>query len=334
MSSPLFLQLYRTLSRVFNRVSDGLILELDAANTSSYTGANGSVTDGSTFTNLGSGVNSNFQLENNTGNLVAYIESTPKYISAKPYDVGYLVSGNTDGNKITGYNVDYIVQSVRDMTSAVSMNNDIYQAESRTIEWWGRVTAPPGDASYIAPGAVGTFTYNDYNITDNTRSFLYSGSYRNSGGLQLINNGDDTFNIRWEWDDSPNLDNPQADTFSATTPIALNTWSQIVTVLSPAPPGSADPDFFTCDYYINGQYAGSTQSDDVNGISGTQIWYIGRSGRAYANNNADPAHNTYFSGLTRCDTSIFRQYNRALTANEIRQNYNAERTKFRIVNPT
>lgn len=323
MSSPLFLQLYRTLRRGFNRVSDGLILELDAANTSSYTGANGSVTDGSTFTNLGSGVNSNFTFENNSGNLVAYIESTPKYISAKPYDAGYPSTSAQFNYQPVG---EFIVQSTRSDAAEISMSDTPgtgFRNASRTVEWWGRITARPGDSSYVA----NTNAYQNGGVGSST---LFGGSRGTSGVLRLFDNGDDTCALGWSWDDSST--GPSNPVRLSTANVSLNTWSQIVVVLEPADLGAADEDEHKCTYYINGEAAGTIINDEVFGTIENQWWYIGRDGRGVLANDATNTTQVYYPGYTHCDTSIFRQYNRALTANEIRQNYNAERSKFRIVN--
>lgn len=310
MASPLFIQHYRTFSPIPKRISDGLILELNVANTSSYTGANGSVTDGSTFVNLGSGVSSNFRFENNSGTLTAYIESQPKYISMKYYDVGY-ANTLTDLNYVYG---DYIYLPNFTNTPTVSMNvaaGTGYNTASRTVECWARITAPPqSSATTDSPYGAG--------------SVLFGGSSGTSGVLRLFDNGNDTCNLCWTWDDSAAAGTNTL--YHANEIISLNTWNQIVVVLEPPDAGPASS-AYKCAYYINGVSAGNIVSDDEIGLTTLQTWYIGRGGRAF---QPSPTNGFRYSQFVNCDVSIFRQYNRALTANEIKQNYNAERSKFRL----
>ena len=94
--------------------------------------------------------------------------------------------------------------------------------------------------------------------------------------------------------------------------IVRDTWNQLVAIWKA--PGSA--------LYINGQLSSqnSTALADLSAAATDDFWYIGR------NTAAGGADGNYFTG-NQAQTKI---YNRALTATEIQQNFNATRSRYSI----
>jgi hypothetical protein len=94
--------------------------------------------------------------------------------------------------------------------------------------------------------------------------------------------------------------------------IVRDTWNQLVAIWKA--PGSA--------LYINGQLSSqnSTALADLSAAATDDFWYIGR------NTAAGGAEGNYFTG-NQAQTKI---YNRALTATEIAQNFNATRSRYGI----
>ena len=94
--------------------------------------------------------------------------------------------------------------------------------------------------------------------------------------------------------------------------ITRDTWHQLVAVWKN--PGSA--------LYINGQLVSqnNTALADLNATATDDLWYIGR------NTAAGGSNGNFFTG-NQASTKI---YNRALTAAEIQQNFNATRGRFGI----
>ena len=94
--------------------------------------------------------------------------------------------------------------------------------------------------------------------------------------------------------------------------ITRDTWHQLVAVWKN--PGSA--------LYINGQLVSqnTTALADLNATATDDLWYIGR------NTAAGGSNGNFFTG-NQASTKI---YNRALTAAEVQQNFNATRGRFGI----
>ena len=96
----------------------------------------------------------------------------------------------------------------------------------------------------------------------------------------------------------------------STRKISANEWVQFVQI---GIPYSGIRGSFR--YYTNGNLdKGTTNSSDTNGYSIPNTMYIGYDAR--------------YGKYNQMDITLLRRYNRALTANEVKQNYNATKSRF------
>lgn len=231
----------------------------------------------------------------------------PRYLSLRYFD---------DGNSSNPALVDYISVApnspsvlIMDLGAGTGFN-----VASRTIECWTRIVAPPGHPT--------TTNYTRVENGVNT-SVLYGGLHNINGVLKLFDNQDNTCNICWSWDDSSTT-----SAFHATKSITLNTWTQIVTVLEPSVDGP-NATTYRCTYYVNGVPAGSIVNNDAAlDVSGyQQDWRIGSSKRT----TEQPSGSGLRYALhTHCDIAMFKQYDFALTSEQVARNYINTKDKFAV----
>lgn len=236
-------------------VTNGLVLNLDAANTKSYPRS------GATWRDL-SGNSNNGTLTNG-----------PTFNSANG---GSIVFDGVDDQVLPpGQNFNYspgVLGSI-------------------SLEVWVYPTGP--FTSYVAEPP-----------TTNLGGFLGQGYFNNSTGWGLGMYATSTtryfaFQVR----NGATTVGPASENLA----FNLNTWYHVV--------GSFNRSDFSR-VYINGNIMASASSAPLNGITITPSLTDASIGRA---------GNLFYSG---CRISVARIYNRALSAQEIQQNYNATKTRF------
>jgi hypothetical protein len=112
------------------------------------------------------------------------------------------------------------------------------------------------------------------------------------------------------YDDSRNN-----DTHRTNATISAEEWVQFVQIGTPAGGGSSRGKFT---YYINGVLdTAATLSSDTNGYTFPTTFHIAHDAR-------------YSSNYSNLAMSIIRRYNRELSAGEVAQNFNSQRTRFEL----
>ena len=101
----------------------------------------------------------------------------------------------------------------------------------------------------------------------------------------------------------------ERDIFGATNSVDLNTWQHIII--------QRDKDANVFRFYINGELKQTTSNAGSDVPSTGNTWYVGADARDG-------------STVTNGNIAALRLYNRALTAEEIGQNYNAQKQKFQF----
>lgn len=129
---------------------------------------------------------------------------------------------------------------------------------------------------------------------------LFGDQYSTSGILVVFNNGQ----IQFRMDDGGT---------SASKIITAGEWFQFVVLLE-------TPYLIT--YYVNGALDTAQFTNPDTNSNSNSAWAIGRQNRTFAAPN--PLR------YLNCNVSIIRNYNTVLTATEIRQNFNANRSRFGI----
>ena len=137
-----------------------------------------------------------------------------------------------------------------------------------------------------------------------TNQALVSQRHGDAMSLYLMDNG----KITLEMDDTNNR-------VGTNTVLQNNTWYDISVVFVNNTASSF------CQYYVNGNFERSETKWDGNGIDINNLLWIGWQSRT--NYGINP---TYFAGRI----ALVQIYNRALTAQEVQQNFNTLRGRFNI----
>jgi len=158
-------------------------------------------------------------------------------------------------------------------------------------------------APVITPNAESTRTIEIWakvNATpgSGTVGGLFGDQYSSTGALVVRTDN----KLMWRWDDSG-------------TPtqkvVQLGEWFQIVVLLQNS---------YQIEYYVNGQLDTAQFTSPDTSANICTGWSIARQNRDFS---GDFRH-------LNCNVSVAKQYNRALTALEIQQNFNATRSRFGI----
>ncbi len=129
---------------------------------------------------------------------------------------------------------------------------------------------------------------------------LFGDQYSTSGVLVVFNNGQ----IQFRMDDGGT---------SASKTITAGEWFQFVVLLE-------TPYLIT--YYANGELDTAQYTNPDTNANSNSAWAIGRQNRSFTAPNS--------LRYLDCNVSIIRNYNSILTAAEIKQNFNANRSRFGI----
>lgn len=118
-----------------------------------------------------------------------------------------------------------------------------------------------------------------------------------SGNLMYVGDG----KYVWAWDDSL-----QSGVAQVNYTVQLGEWIQLVCLLKP---------YFQFGYYVNGQLDKDFQQTNTLATANpNNYWYLARDNR--------------FGIHLACSVSIVRMYNRILTAQEIKNNYDNNKARF------
>ena len=234
-------------------VRDGLVLDIDAGISTSYSGIGTSWTDLGPFSNNGTLING------------------PTYSSANG---GSIVFDGTND------------------TVRIPVSNSL-KATNYTVDIWVRSNVTSGDQMFFSshyesfgtPSGIRIGITTAIEITGGARAYYFT-TYMN-GTRESISGG---------------IFNPSDYT---------NIWINIVATMDGASKRR----------YFNGTSVGGAQ--DVSGQVHSQLndFYLGNDADQIANNN-------YTNSVLNGNIASFRFYNRALTASEVQQNYNALRGRF------
>lgn len=131
---------------------------------------------------------------------------------------------------------------------------------------------------------------------------LFGESANSSGLIYLDPDGPDNPGnlIRWRWDDSTAVWTQKK--------IVTGEWIQLVVCLR-------NSYYYT--YYVNGKLDTAEQRSSDLGSPGNISWWLGKEAR--------------FNFHMACNVALLRMYNRVLSADEILQNYNANKGRFGLV---
>ena len=129
---------------------------------------------------------------------------------------------------------------------------------------------------------------------------LFGDQYSTSGLIPIFSNGQ----IAFRMDDGHT---------SASKIITAGEWFQFVVLLETS---------YLITYYVNGALDTAQFTNPDTNSNSNSAWAIGRQNRAFA----EPNSLRYLN----CNVSIIRNYNAILTAAEIKQNFNANRSRFGI----
>jgi hypothetical protein len=142
-----------------------------------------------------------------------------------------------------------------------------------------------------------------FRLNDNINQYggLFAFQINQAGNIFYNGYGDSEGKFVWTWDDS----SQSADSATNKT-VQVGEWIQLVVLLR-------NPYYFS--YYVNGELdKEEQQTTDLANAVDNFYWYIARESR--------------FGYHLKCNVSIIRMYDRNLTPEEIKNNYNINKSRF------